>query len=453
MAQSALRALMQGGPAPAGMASAQTAIQNAAQRPQPKPMGQQVADVLGGVALPLSTVPVVGDIAGLGADAAMYANYPEERTALNYGMTLAGMLPFVPGAAGVRAAEGALDMSQAARMQRAADFGGDRNWYRGSLVDEGDELKTEFLGKNTNSPSAFRGFFFASNPETASAPIYTTAPDDLLNSYIAAQYGDINNMLNSTRVEITPEIKNQFDTFSSQDYILKNDFEDQFYDTINQLVNNYQGESVGGNVLSDGLQFMYAPDKKQKLFDTMQAFAKPVRGADGLGISSELQSIFERTMPGLYQSVNAQKDIDLVRQHMDFGRKYLPQWARGGEDVPEELVFTGREIAPNVGKYKLNMTNPYIKDMGGEPFRSQSYDEIIQDAMKGGHDSVIIKNTYDGGNEMTDVGVIFEPRQARSFSADFDPAKRGSANLSAGIMGGAVGLSALRQAMPQQEQE
>lgn len=49
MAQSALRALMQGGPAPAGMASAQTAIQNAAQRPQPKPMGQQVADVLGGI--------------------------------------------------------------------------------------------------------------------------------------------------------------------------------------------------------------------------------------------------------------------------------------------------------------------------------------------------------------------------------------------------------------------
>ena len=52
MAQSALRALMQGGPAPAGMASAQTAIQNAAQRPQPQPMGQQMADVLGGVALP-----------------------------------------------------------------------------------------------------------------------------------------------------------------------------------------------------------------------------------------------------------------------------------------------------------------------------------------------------------------------------------------------------------------
>jgi hypothetical protein len=108
MAQSALRALtqqlMQGGPAPAGMASAQTAIQNAAMRPEPKPVGQQMADVLGGVALPLSAVPIVGDITGLGADAAMYANYPEERTALNYGLTLAGVLPFVPSAAGIRTA-------------------------------------------------------------------------------------------------------------------------------------------------------------------------------------------------------------------------------------------------------------------------------------------------------------------------------------------------------------
>jgi len=57
MAQSALRALVaqlgaSQGPAPSGMASWQEVAQNAAQRPQPKPMGQQMADVLGGVALP-----------------------------------------------------------------------------------------------------------------------------------------------------------------------------------------------------------------------------------------------------------------------------------------------------------------------------------------------------------------------------------------------------------------
>jgi hypothetical protein len=79
----------------------------------------------------MSAVPIAGDITGLAADAAMYAAYPEERTMGNYAMSAAGVLPFVPGVAAVRAArgasplEGTLDMSQAARMQRAAEQGFD----------------------------------------------------------------------------------------------------------------------------------------------------------------------------------------------------------------------------------------------------------------------------------------------------------------------------------------
>jgi hypothetical protein len=110
MAQSALRALVAQlgtaqGPTPSGMASWQGAVQNA---PQRKPEGQQIADVLGGVALPMSAVPFVGDVAGLAADAAMYANYPEERTPLNYGLSALGVLPFVPSAAGIRAGKDAV---------------------------------------------------------------------------------------------------------------------------------------------------------------------------------------------------------------------------------------------------------------------------------------------------------------------------------------------------------
>jgi hypothetical protein len=87
------------------MASWQGAVQNA---PQRKPEGQQIADVLGGVALPMSAVPFVGDVAGLAADAAMYANYPEERTPLNYALSALGVLPFVPSAAGIRAGKDAV---------------------------------------------------------------------------------------------------------------------------------------------------------------------------------------------------------------------------------------------------------------------------------------------------------------------------------------------------------
>ena len=125
MAESALRGLvsglMQGGPAPSGMVSAQTAIQNAVQRPQPKPMGQQVADVLGGVSAFLSPVPFVGDVAGLGADAAMYANYPEERTALNYGLTALSAFPFVPNAASYRLAQKGLDIVKVPSGEKYAD--------------------------------------------------------------------------------------------------------------------------------------------------------------------------------------------------------------------------------------------------------------------------------------------------------------------------------------------
>ena len=66
-----------------------------------------MSDVLGGMALATAPIPIVGEVAGAVSDAAMYAAYPEERTMLNAGMSLAGLLPFVPGAGGVRAAEGA----------------------------------------------------------------------------------------------------------------------------------------------------------------------------------------------------------------------------------------------------------------------------------------------------------------------------------------------------------
>jgi hypothetical protein len=96
-----------------------------APRPQ-RTRGQEYADMLGAASIPMSAVPLAGDITGLAADAAMYSAYPEERTMGNYAMSALGVLPLVPGAAALRAArgttsplEGVLDMSQAARMQRA----------------------------------------------------------------------------------------------------------------------------------------------------------------------------------------------------------------------------------------------------------------------------------------------------------------------------------------------
>lgn len=68
--------------------------------PQRPVTGRQVADAMQAVGLLASPIPIVGDVAGLLGDAAMYAAKPEERTVGNMALTALGMLPFMPSLAG-----------------------------------------------------------------------------------------------------------------------------------------------------------------------------------------------------------------------------------------------------------------------------------------------------------------------------------------------------------------
>ena len=66
-------------------------------------LNQEVTNqsVLDGVSTALTPVPLVGDVAGLAADAYRYKTDPESRTPLNFGLSALGALPFVPSMAGV----------------------------------------------------------------------------------------------------------------------------------------------------------------------------------------------------------------------------------------------------------------------------------------------------------------------------------------------------------------
>lgn len=110
-----------------------------------KTAGQAMADMLGGMAVPLSAVPVAGDIAGLAADAAMYATRPEERTLGNAALTLAGVLPFVPAASaartGKKAAEALKELSEAERKANLERF------MAGSkVIDESGQPVVQYRG-------------------------------------------------------------------------------------------------------------------------------------------------------------------------------------------------------------------------------------------------------------------------------------------------------------------
>ncbi len=58
--------------------------------------------LLDATALATAPVPVVGDVAGLAADAKRMYDNPEERTPMNVGLSALGLLPFVPAAGVVR---------------------------------------------------------------------------------------------------------------------------------------------------------------------------------------------------------------------------------------------------------------------------------------------------------------------------------------------------------------
>ena len=237
MPQSALRALNQAylmgmgqGPAPERV---------------PKTRGQTTADVLGAASIPMSAVPIAGDITGLAADAAMYAAYPEERTLPNYAMSALGALPLIPGAAAVRAArgasplEGTLDMSQAARMQRAAEqgFNVDMPLYQSKTE---YELAHEVAQRNAAKPISEGGLGLPANNtamDRANAP--GMFPDE---AYHFSRHGADVQELDSGKYAVAP-----FDAVGTH-VGSKEQALDRFKNTVGYKVNNpmYANDELKG---------------------------------------------------------------------------------------------------------------------------------------------------------------------------------------------------------------
>lgn len=90
------------------------------------------------------------------------------------------------------------------------------------------------------------------------------------------------------------------------------------------------------------------------------------------------------------------------------------------------LIHGPRPVeAPNIRPTYVQMRNPKVVDQGGKEFREESYFDAIRKAKDDGHDGVIFKDTFDpgfkGGEEKTDIYVVFSPEQTRAFSERFDP--------------------------------
>lgn len=95
-------------------------------------------------------------------------------------------------------------------------------------------------------------------------------------------------------------------------------------------------------------------------------------------------------------------------------------------------------------------------------FKSATDSEAIEKAKAAGYSGIrfrrpvsywddSLKKVVDTG-EMQDHIALFDPANIRSINAAFDPAKRGSSNLMAGVGGVLAGGSALRALLPQEQE-
>jgi hypothetical protein len=113
----------------------------------------ETQDYLDAVATSTMLTPIAGDIAGMAADANMYATDPDSRNWFNYLFTAAGILPFVPAASQVRKAR------KTARKLHEVD-----NLFHGSNTDF-EQFSDDAIGGGQGAQMIGHGHYFSSSED------------------------------------------------------------------------------------------------------------------------------------------------------------------------------------------------------------------------------------------------------------------------------------------------
>ena len=103
------------------------------------------------VALATSPVPLLGDTMGAVSDMHRYAQFPEERTLLNYGLTGLGLLPFIPSMLSIKGATKAA-LKKPAKAIGTIDWEGMAPLVRQQFALKGGHLKAAKNGTYIGAP-------------------------------------------------------------------------------------------------------------------------------------------------------------------------------------------------------------------------------------------------------------------------------------------------------------
>jgi len=186
-------------------------------------------------------------------------------------------------------------------------------------------------------------------------------------------------------------------------------------------------------------------------------FAKAPAGALGAGPVRRARSLpmgagapmerakdmgFYTNMP-LYHGTDREfKAFDLARSGSTTGvaPARMGVWATRDPEIANEFATMAHEKtggAPQVYPLLHRASSPVSVRLEGNEMNHEIA-ATLDHFWSQGHDSVMLRNYTSPAGKTGDILVVRDPAQLRSPYAKFDPAKRNSAELLAGIGGGAV---------------
>ena len=257
---------------------------------------------------------------------------------------------------------------------RALGFDVDNPMYHGTGADI-KEFNNDFLGVNTNAPSAKKGHFFAETPHTAGQYARSSSPVnvddrliiDKLTQQVIERFNGINGLPDDFKIKSLDDLKD--------------------YKNVIEKMKKEVYEKKTGNWLNEKER------NKIKRLEAMEAQWENV-------------------------SLNA-----AIKQKEYLLNKY-------GDEYMLLTPRTGANIIPVL----LRKDNPLIKDFEGKTYRDETYSSLMDKAINGGFDSVEFRNTFDPGDvdlvrTPENINAIFDPKNIRSRFAAFDPMKKESSNI------------------------
>jgi hypothetical protein len=316
------------------------------------------------------------------------------------------------------------------------DFG----WYHGTTGDV-KQFRPDLLGEATGANSAKQGFFFARDPIAPPAELTKKSTDPKSIEFLKKLGKTDEEIAALNRVSMEGHGAHTASGYAQiggdREYreamrkasIAEKQGNWAEYEKQQSIAENFALKRLGE---SHSLTAKHGDAREQMLADVGKALKLSVQDVYGEGGSKTAAAL-------PYGWFNDPKKINEIKKSLagkEGGEQAIKSIDAFRSAVAERLASDAQSGA-NVMPVGLRYKNPMVYDFKGSAYRDQTYNDLVNQAKAGGHDALILRNTYDPGAgtaKLVDVGVVFDPAQIRSKFAQFDPNKINSPDiLAAGI--------------------